>query len=161
MEEKNEKNVETTDYSSNKSILRSIDEVLNRFKIHFILNLLNLILSLVSCVLYIFSTYQPCLFHNSNVYLLFNFGTRCYFLIDVLFNIFIVQKNKLHWEEYFAIALELFTILPYLYFRLFVKFIENYSNFSYILTNSFVTLRVYRIVKLSTYIVSNFYSSGK
>ena len=44
-EEKNEKNVETTDYSSNKSILRSIDEVLNRFKIHFILNLLNLILS--------------------------------------------------------------------------------------------------------------------
>lgn len=161
MEEKSEKLTEATDYSSNKSILRLIDEILNRFKIHFILNLLNLILSIVTCVLYIFSTYKPCLFHQSNIYLLFNFSTRCYFLLDILFNIIIVQKNKLYWEDYLGIALELFTILPYLYFRIFVKFIENYSNFSYILTNSFVTLRVYRIVKLSTYIVSISFILGK
>lgn len=136
-----------------KKFFKLFEELKNKYKINFFFDLCNLVLSIASCCLYIQSTYYACIYHKSQFYLMFNVFIRVYFLIDFIFNI-LSKKTKWKSGDYIYILIEIITIMPYLVVRITVKFEENYSNFYYLLTNSLISLRIYRLEFLSKYIVS-------
>ena len=122
---------------NNFNYLKFIEEMKQKYKMNFIFDLSNLILSIISCVLYIISTYSACSYHQSKSYLLFNFLTRVYFLVDFTI-LWISSKAKTKLSDYVYITIELMSFAPYLIARLFVKFEEDYTNKYFILTNSLI-----------------------
>lgn len=149
---------DTTETFSQKNFYKVFEELKHKYKINLIFDICNLILSVASCALYITSTYYACSYHKSQSYLLFNFLTRCYFLIDFILNWLTSGKSKMKFSDYMYISVEIITIFPYILIRLIIKFEENYSNPMFILTNSLISLRIFRIEYLSKYIVSKIFS---
>lgn len=140
-------------YSFNiKKVLKSINDVISKYKFNFIFDVFNLTFSVASCAVYIISTYYACSYHQSNSYLLFNLVTRIYFIIDFLLNIFISKRTKWKFSDIIYITIELITILPYFIIRIVSGFEENYIDFKYVFTLSLITIRIFRIEFLSKYI---------
>lgn len=148
---------DATEGYAKKNLARLFEGLKQKYKINLIFDICNLILSVTSCIIYIISTYYACSYHKSQSYLLFNFTTRCYFLIDFILNWIAAGKTKMKFSDYMYIFVEIITIFPYLWLRIIVKFEEDYTNTWFILTNSLISLRIFRIEYLSKYIVSKIF----
>lgn len=145
---------ETHESSSKRRFWRSLDEMKQKYRLNLIFDVINLILSIVGCLLYIISTYQACNYHGSRFYLLFNIIIRIYFLIDFSLNMLTSKKAKWSFEDFTYILSEIGTIMPYILIRLIISFEEDYTSFWYLISNASISFRISRLEYLSKYFVS-------
>jgi hypothetical protein len=129
-----------------------LNEFKRKYKLNFIFDVLNLILS-VSCIAtYIFTTYNPSTFSNNQGFFWYNFLSRIYFLIDLILTI-LTTKDEKKLEFYMYLIEEIITIFPFIFVRISGGLNEDYTNTGYLLTNALICVRFYRIQYLSKYIV--------
>ena len=149
-----QKPTETHDTSVKSDTLRAFDEFKNKYRINFIFDVINLILSFASCVIYVVSTYYACAYHKNQTYLTYNIISRIYFIIDFLLNLLASKRAKWKISDIIYIVIEVITIFPYFIIRIISGFEENYSRVEYVISSSIISIRIYRIEYLSKYIVS-------
>jgi hypothetical protein len=133
--------------------VKILNDIKKKYKIGLIFDLLNLGNSVACCSAYIYSTYDPSAFSNSQSYIWYNFLTRIYFLCDFIFNL-LTMKGEKKFEYYTYVLVEMITIVPFLFIRLIAGINEDFIDVSYLLTNALVCIRIIRIQYLSKYIVS-------
>jgi hypothetical protein len=109
-----------------------------RYKMALIIDIVNLALSVVCVILYIYSTYEVKSFSDKQSLIWYNFFARIYFLTDFLISVFSIKTDS--------------KLTFYIY--VFNGMKNDYTSAIFMVSCSVVTLRIWRVEYLSKYIQS-------
>ena len=130
-------------------------ELLMSIKYGNIINVLNIILSISSVGIYVYTTYEPnfVLIH-SKYFFSINFSCRAFFAILFLFDI-INGKYDFSFNNISVVLCEIISVFPYMFARFAVGMEENLISSAHLITSSFIGLRLFKILGLGKYIRSD------
>lgn len=119
-------------------------------------NFLNVLLSIVGIIIYIFTTYHPnTVLRYSKIFFSLNFSIRIIFFINFLFEL---SYNK-KYDDLYAfikyIIIEISNTVPYFISRITVGFKEDLINNTHNICSALICLRIFRILMFSKYIRSD------
>ena len=139
------------DNSNNSNFQKIIIEI----KSNFIFLLLNLLLTTACIVVYILTTYYPNLIlRNSRTFFIFNFISRCYFLIDFILDLLsgTIDFSLKYISTFF---IEIISVIPYMIARPIVGMEEDLINNAHMITSSLITWRTFNFLNCSRWIKSD------
>ena len=139
------------DNSNNSNFQKIVIEI----KSNFIFLLLNILLSLTCIIIYILTTYLPNLIlRHENGFFIFNFISRCYFLLDFITDI-ISGTVDFSLKYFFTFFIEIVSVIPYFFSRPFVGMKEDLINNAHMITSSFIAWRTFNFLNCSRFIKSD------
>ena len=125
------------------------------FKYGNILTILNIILSISTVGIYIYTTYEPnTVLIHSNYFFSFNFSSRVFFTILLIFDL-INGRYDLSFKNISNLFLEILSVLPYLFSRITVGMKEDLISNTHLITSSLICLRLLKILSLNKFIRSD------
>jgi hypothetical protein len=144
---------ESSNSSSSNKTSKWFSDLKKKYKISLLFDIVNLSLSVVCTILYIYSTYDVATFTNNSSVFWYNIFARIYFICDFTINMFSIKtENKISFYMY--VFVEIVTSFPYIVLGLSMGMIADFTSDIYMITSSLVTLRIWRIEYLSKYIQS-------
>ena len=139
------------DNSNNSNFQKLIIEI----KSNFIFLLLNLLLTIACIVVYILTTYYPNLIlRNGKAFFIFNFISRCYFLIDFILDLLsgTIDFSLKYISTFF---IEIISVIPYMLARPIIGMKEDLINNAHMITSSLITWRTFNFLNFSRWIKSD------
>ena len=145
-------NLTQKNYDSN---LLKCWELLISFQFSFVLGILNIILSVATVGIYIYTTYEPnTVLIHSKYFLSINFTSRLFFTFLLIFDI-INGRYDLSFKNISSLLLEIISVLPYLFSRITVGMNEDLISNAHLITSSFICFRLLKILSLNKFIRSD------
>jgi len=138
-----------------ESKLHKCWELLLSFKYANLIGIINIILSISSVVIYVYTNYLPndVLIHSTYFFAI-NFASRVFFAIVFIFDI-IYGKYDFSIKNMSVLLSEILSIFPYMFSRIAIGMEENLINSVHLITSSFVCLRLFKILELNKFIQSD------
>lgn len=141
--------------SQTNSILKCFLNIKKHNHIGIILNAFNLILTLSSIIIYIYTLYYPNTIMKSNGFFYFNFGCRLFFILDYILdstsNAIVDNRFKIFTE----IVIEIVSTLPFFLSLSQVGMKSDLSNKYFVICSSLVCFRLFRILNFAKHIKSD------
>lgn len=135
--------------------LRKCWELFITFKFGNIITILNIILSVGTVAIYIYTTYEPnTVLIYSKYFFSINFCCRCFFAILIICDI-INGRYNLTLKSVSSFICDALSTFPYLFARIPIGMKENLISSTHLITSSFVCFRLLKIISLSIYIRSD------
>ena len=138
-----------------ESKLHKCWELLLSFNYGNLISVINIILSISSVAIYIYTNYLPnvVLIHSTTFFAI-NFACRVFFAIVFIFDI-IYGKYDFSLKNMSVLLSEILSIFPYMFARIAIGMRENLISSVHLITSSFVCLRLFKILELNKFIQSD------
>jgi hypothetical protein len=150
---KSKDNKEIQNLPGQNRLSKWLSEVKKKYKIAFYFEIMNFVLSLTCCSLYIFSTYSPIIYLQNKSFFLFMFFARFYFLTDFILTLLTMKSDGIV-EMVSYITIEVSTTIPYIINGIANGMRDDFTSSIYMIIHSVITLRIFRVEYLSKYIQS-------
>ncbi len=139
-------------YSSKFNLQKFLVNFKNSFLYNIIFGLLNIFLSLLCIILYIFMTYNPHQFLIHNFYFIIIFICEILFLFDFILDLtFMIIEKKFN---IIALIIDGITIFPFFICRIIYGFTFNLISSGDLICFSFISFRIIRMKKFSNFLKS-------